>query len=93
MEQIYVLAAQAVELRDKCMNIRKLLDEGTSKLDSSLVVVNNLKKQEENFISTAEEPQKVKLLSEEQIDGILDMIKTPAFQNIAKQMLLKWLDK
>lgn len=79
-------------LREKCLSMRKLMDEGTYKLDSAVKIINNLKVQESNIMSAAGDPAAVKQLSEEQIDDLLEMLKTPAFQSLARQVLYKWVN-
>lgn len=91
MAGIDSLNSEIVSLREKCLKVRHLMDEGTHKLNSSLNVLNKLKSQEQNIINSADNPVAVKQMSEEQIDGLLEMLKTPAFQNLLKQMMLKYL--
>ncbi len=85
------LSTEVLNIREKCLSIRHLLDEATYKMEASLNVINGLKKQEENILKSAGNPVAVKQLTEEQIDGFLEMLKTPAFQNLVKQVLTKWV--
>ena len=59
-----------------------------SRPENELVnIINNLKNQEKNIVSSVGDPVVIKQMSEEQIDGLLEMLKTPAFQSIAKQAM------
>jgi organic radical activating enzyme len=70
-----------------------MIDEGTYKLDAILNIVNNLKTREQNIIATGASPAVIQQLNAEQVDSLLEMLKSPAFQNIARQVLLKWVEK
>lgn len=90
---INTLSNDVLSFKAKCENLRRLMDEGSYKLDAALNIINNLKVQEKNIISAAGDPVAVKQMSEEQIDGLLEMLKTPAFQSIAKQAMVKLLNQ
>ncbi len=76
-------------LRENCGRVRKLMDEGTYKIDSILKVLGNLKTMEKNIAESGDGQVVLQQLSEEQIDSLLEMLKTPAFQNIARQALMR----
>lgn len=90
---INTLSGDVLGYREKCENIRRLLDEGSYKLEAALNVINGLKTQEKNIASAASDAAVIKQINAEQVDGILEMLKTPAFQSIARQVMLKWVNQ
>jgi|GEM_PF-1189422 len=90
LEQLTVMSADVNRLKEKCAGLRRLLDEGTYKIDSLLNVVNNLKTKEQNIAAAGGDQAVLQQMNEEQINGFLEMLKSPAFQNLARQMLIKW---
>lgn len=84
------LSTEIKSLREKCLKMRELMDEGTHKLNSTVNVLEKLKSQEQNMVNSVDGPGEVRPMNEEQINSMLEMLKTPAFQNLARQMLLKW---
>ena len=93
LDSINTVSNDVLSFREKCLNLRHLMDEGSYKLDATLNIINNLKNQEKNIVSSVGDPVAIKQMSEEQIDGLLEMLKTPAFQSIAKQAMVKWLNQ
>lgn len=90
MEDISSMSSDINKMKEKCENLRKLMDEGTYKLDALLNVINNLKKRESSMAASINDEAAMKQLSEEQVDSMLDMLKTPAFQSVARKLLVKW---
>jgi len=93
LEGINTLSSDILSFREKCQNLRQLLDEGTYKIDAALNIIDGLKTQEKNILNSAGDPVAIKQMSAEQVEGILEMLKSPAFQNIARQVMLKWLNQ
>jgi len=79
------------KIRERFISWRKMMDEGTYKLDAALNVVNGLKKREQDIKTSEKEGPVLQQMNEEQINSFLEMLKTPAFQNLARQMLSKWV--
>lgn len=92
MEDIFSMTTEIKTMKEKCENLRKLMDEGTYKLDAMLNVINNLKIRESNIAVSMHDEAAMKELTEDQIDSMLEMLKTPAFQSVARKLLLKWID-
>jgi len=67
------------------------MDEGTYKLDAVLNVINGLKTKEQDMKNSGQEGPIIQQMNEEQINSFLEMLKTPAFQSLARQMLTKWV--
>jgi organic radical activating enzyme len=93
MEEVSTLTNQLYQAKGFCSYLSNMIDEGTYKLDAILNIVNNLKTREQNIIATGASPAVIQQLNAEQVDSLLEMLKSPAFQNIARQVLLKWVEK
>ena len=91
LENMTTMSEQINQLRERCVGWRKLMDEGTYKLDAVLNVVNGLKTKEQEIKTSQKEEPVLKQMSEEQINSFLEMLKAPAFQSLARQMLTKWV--
>lgn len=89
LDQINGMSADVSLLREKCVKFRNLLDEGTYKIDSLTKIVSNLKAAEVNNSAAGGDQAVLQQMNEEQINSFLEMLKTPAFQNLARQLLLK----
>lgn len=92
MEEVTTLTSQLNQARDLCGYLSNIINEGTYKLDAVLNIVSNLKTREQNIIATGASPNVIKQLNAEQVDSLLEMLKSPAFQNIARQFLLKFME-
>ncbi|PKM86200.1 MAG: hypothetical protein CVU87_12890 [Firmicutes bacterium HGW-Firmicutes-12] len=90
LDSINVMSTKASEIRDKCNTFRSLLDEGSYKIDAILNVVDKLKTKEQTILEAGGDQAAIQQITEEQIDSFLEMLKTPTFQNLIKQMLHKW---
>lgn len=90
LESMNVMSDEVIRIKEKCEYFRKLLDEGTYKIDSVLNIVETLKNREQNIIQAGGDQAVLQQMNEEQINSFLEMLKTPAFQNIARQLLIKW---
>lgn len=90
LEGVSVMSNDIGKMKETCGKIRHLLDEGTYKIDAMLNILNNLKAKEESIVASGGDQAVVQQLNEEQVDSILEMLKTPAFQNLARQLLKKW---
>ncbi len=93
LAEINNLSMEISNLREKCLRIRQLMDEGTYKLNSTQNVLTKLKTKEQNIVNSAANQGTVRQMSEEQIDDMLEILKSPAFQNLAKQMMMKWFSQ
>lgn len=91
LENIDHMSAEISNLKMRCEQFRSLLDEGTYKMNAALNVVNGLKTREQNILVSGEDPATVQQINEEQIDSFLELLKSPAFQSIARQFLAKYM--
>ena len=69
-----------------------LLDEGTTKLDSVLKIIAGVKTKEQEIMAAGGEHAILQEINEEQINNLLEMLKTPAFQKLARQLLMRWMN-
>jgi precorrin-6B methylase 2 len=90
LDSINVMSTKASEVREKCNTFRSLLDEGSYKIDAILNIVDKLKTQEMDIVQAGGDATVKQQITEEQIDSFLEMLKTPTFQHLIKQMLHKW---
>ncbi|MCR4441418.1 MAG: hypothetical protein QHH10_04650 [Peptococcaceae bacterium] len=90
LENIAAMSDQVAGLKERCSTLCSLLDEGTHKIDAVLNIINNLKVKERAILSAGGDQAVVQQMSEEQIDSILDMLKSPAFHSLLRQLLVKW---
>lgn len=93
LDQITMMTDQINQVKGKCENYRQLMDEGTYKLNAVLNIVDSLKVREQNIMTTGMNPSVIQQMNEEQIDSLLELLKSPAFQSLARQILIKWIDK
>ncbi len=93
MAEVLALTSELSQVKDVSNYLSNLIDEGIYKLDALLNIVSSLKVREQNILSTGGSAAAIQQLNEEQIDSLLEMLKSPAFQNIARQVLLKWMEK
>ena len=89
LDQLATVSTDVNRLKDKCIRVRQLLDEGTYKIDSLINIVNGLKTTEESVATAGGDQAVLQQMTEEQINSFLEMLKTPAFQNLARQLLIK----
>lgn len=92
LDNIVSLSANVSFFKDKCSYIRSLLDEGTYKIDAVLNIINGLKVKEQNIVASGGDQAVLQQMSAEQIDSLLEMLRTPAFQSLARQLLTKWVN-
>ena len=92
LENINVMSNEINNIKNTCSYFRTLLDEGTYKLDSALNIISNIKTKEAEIVNSGGDEVVLQQMSEEQIDNLLEMLKSPAFQKIARQLLVKWID-
>ncbi len=93
LDQITMMTDQINQVKGKCENYRQLMDEGTYKLNAVLNIVDSLKVREQNIMTTGMDPSVIQQMNEEQIDSLLELLKSPAFQSLARQILIKWAAK
>lgn len=92
LENINTMSNEMENMKKTCEKLRKYLDEGAYKIDSVLNVINNVKNKEQNIMAAGVGTDEMKQMNEEQVDNLLEMLKTPAFQSVAKQLLTKWVN-
>lgn len=90
LESITTMSGEVVRAREMCERLRKLLDEGAYKLDAVLNIIHGMKSREQNIVNAGGDLAVMQQMNEEQIDSLLEMLKSPAFQSLARQMLVKW---
>ena len=91
LENMSSMSDEINRLRERFVGWRKMMDEGTYKLDAALNVVNGLKMKEQEIKTSGKEGPILQQMNEEQINSFLEMLKTPAFQSLSRQMLTKWV--
>lgn len=89
LESLATTSNEINNLKNMCSNFRALLDEGTYKLDAVLNIINSIKAREQEIMVAGENKAALQQINEEQIENLLEMLKTPAFQKIARQLLTK----
>jgi seryl-tRNA synthetase len=89
VEEIDLMSAEVNRLKEKCTYFRTLLDEGAYKLDSVIKIIDNVRAQEVEIRNAGADEAVLQHMDQEQIDQFLEMLKSPAFQNIARQLLVK----
>lgn len=89
VEEIDLMSAEVNRLKEKCTYFRTLLDEGAYKLDSVIKIIDNVRAQEVEIRNVGADEAVLQHMDQEQIDQFLEMLKSPAFQNIARQLLVK----
>ncbi|MGI6588651.1 MAG: hypothetical protein ACOX2N_07790 [Peptococcia bacterium] len=92
LENLELISQEINNVHSMCARLRILLDEGTSKLDSVLNIVKGVKTKEEEIMTAGGEQAVLQQLNEEQIDNLLEMLKTPTFQKLARQLLTRWIN-
>ena len=92
LENLESMSNEIGHFKSTCSYFRTLLDEGSYKLDSALKVIDNIKIKEQEIMVSGGEPAVLQQLNEEQIDNLLEMLKSPAFQKLIRQLLLRWLN-
>lgn len=90
LDNIRTIKNDAMSIKEKCTSIRSFLDEGMYKIEAVQNIVNNMKTQESKISESGQDQAVIQQLTEEQIDSFLEMLKTPTFQNLIKQLLSKW---
>lgn len=93
MEQLNGLNNNLYNIRNKCEELRYKLDSAYNKLDSVSNLIQGMRNKEQEIVTAGGEEAVVNKMNEEQIDSILEMMKTPAFHNIARQVLLNLASK
>lgn len=91
LENLAGMSNEVDNLKNTCSYFRTLLDEGTYKLNSALKVIDNIKIREQGIMVSGGESAVLQQMNEEQIDNLLELLKSPAFQQLARQLLLRWL--
>lgn len=90
LENLNGMSHEMLDIKQKCEKWRKYLDEGAYKLDAVLNIIDGMKNREQSFMAAGAGPEAMHHMNEEQVDNILEMMKSPAFQSVAKQILTKW---
>jgi len=90
VEDLESLSQEIEFVHNSCNYLRRLLDEGTYKLDSILNLINSVKTKEQEIMTSGGDPAIFQQMNEGQIDNILEMLKTPSFQKLARQLLKQW---
>jgi len=90
LENIAAISGQVSGLKEKCSTLGSLLEDGTRKIDAVLNIVSGLKAQERAILSAGGEQAAAQQMSKEQIDSILEILKSPAFHSLLRQLLMKW---
>lgn len=93
LEEIVNISGEVNSMKSRCQKVRTLLDEGTYKLEAVLNIVNNMKSREESIMTASESQESVQQITEEQVESMLEMLKSPAFQSLAKQVITGWVNK
>lgn len=93
MEEIASISGQVNSMKTKCQKLRSLLDEGTYKLEAVLNIVDNMKNREHTIMTASDNQEAASQITEEQVDSMLEMLKSPAFQSLAKQVITGWVNK
>jgi organic radical activating enzyme len=92
LEDLEMLSKEIQFVYNSCNHLRRLLDEGTYKLDSILNIVNSVKTKEQEILTSGGDPVVLQQMNEEQIDNLLEMLKTPSFQKLARKLLTQWVN-
>jgi organic radical activating enzyme len=92
LEDLESLSKEIEFVHNSCNYLRRLLDEGTYKLDSILNIVNSVKTKEQEILTSGGDPVVLQQMNQEQIDNLLEMLKTPSFQKLARQLLSQWIN-
>lgn len=93
LEELANISGEVDSMKGRCMKARRLMDEGTYKLEAVLNIVTNLKSREHDIMAASEDQALLQQITEEQVDSLLEMLKSPAFQSLAKQFLSKWINQ
>lgn len=89
VQEIELMSSEVNNLKEKCTYFRTLLDEGSYKLDSVLKIIDNIRAKEVEIQDAGGNEAVVQQMNQEQVDNFLEMLKSPAFQNVARQLLVK----
>lgn len=90
LESITTMSGEVIQARELCQKLQKLMDEGAYKLDAVRNIINSMKTREQNILNTGGEQAVIQQMNEEQINSFLEMLKSPTFQSLARQLLVKW---
>lgn len=91
LEELVGISGEVETIKERCYKVRKLMDEGTYKLNAILNIVENMKSREQTIMASSEDQAVLQQITEEQVDSLLEMLKSPAFQSLARQLLTKWI--
>lgn len=91
LDSINTMSSKANKAKEDITRIHSFLNESSYKIDAILNIINNLKTKEQNIAVSGGDPNVIQQISEEQIDSFLEMLKTPTFQNLIKQVLQKYV--
>lgn len=89
VQEIDLMSSEVNNLKEKCTYFRTLLDEGSYKLDSVLKIIDNIRTKEVEIQNAGGDEAVVQQMNQEQIDDFLEMLKSPAFQKVARQLLAR----
>lgn len=92
VQEIDLMSSEVNSLKEKCIFLRTLLDEGSYKLDSVLKIIGNVREKEVEIQNSGGDEAFVQRMSQEQVDDFLEMLKSPAFQKVARQLLVKFIN-
>lgn len=91
VQEIDLMSAEVNKLKERCTYYRTLLDEGAYKLDAVLKIIRNVRAKEVEIKNAGGDEAVLQQMDEEQIDHFLEMLKSPAFQNVARQLLVRFV--
>ncbi|MDD4047485.1 MAG: hypothetical protein PHI90_01420 [Clostridia bacterium] len=91
LESVNNMSNEIKNTKEMCIYLRNLLENGTYKLDALLNIIGGIKSKEQEILASGGDQSFVEQINEEQIDSFLEMLKSPAFQKIARQMLTKFI--
>jgi hypothetical protein len=92
LEDVNTMAYNIDNMKEMCGKIRRFLDEGTYKIDSLLNIISGVKAREHEIMAAGGDQTFLHQMNEQQIDSFLEMLKSPPFQKIARQMIVKFIN-
>lgn len=92
VEELDLMSNEVKVLKERCMYFRTLLDKGSSKLDAVLKIIRNIHARELEIKEMDGDAAVLQQMNEQQINDFLEMLKSPSFQNVARQFLLRFVN-
>jgi len=89
VQELDLMSAEVNRLKERCTYFRTLLDEGAYKLDAVLKIIRNIREREIEIKNAGGDEAALQQMDQEQIEQFLEMLKSPAFQNVARQLLVR----